>query len=171
MTSGLSNTRPRNATAPTAGERLARLVNQPGGATLAEAVQAADAKLERIRDDALGEIGTMLDRMHVAGAALPPQPSPADLAPLYALSNTVIGVAGVFGLGHLGGVAYSLCELLDRLQRAPCFSRPAVQVHLDSLRLLKDVDASDTAQIAAVQAALRRVVANFPKAAQPSQLS
>ncbi len=78
-------------------KRFARLVEQPGGKTLAEATAAADSNLDGIRNDALIEIEALLNRMYALGKDLHRAPTLAVLDELYGLANNIVGVAGVFG--------------------------------------------------------------------------
>ena len=64
-------------------------------------------------------------------------PSRADIDQLYGYSNDLIGVAGVFSLNAVGDASYSLCELLDGLIETATWNWPAVEVHLNGLKLLR----------------------------------
>ena len=141
--------------------RLSSLVNKPGGITLSEAVTAAEANLETLRERGVGEITTTLARMQVLGEALKAHATAADQAELYQLSNFLVGVSGVFGFGGLGEVGFSLCSLLDRLRMSGSWSMPSVQIHLDSLRLAHAGNLQEE-EMAAIRTALRRVVDRVP---------
>lgn len=139
---------------------FAKLVRQPGGVSMDEAVRAADANLESIRGRLVAEIEATLERMQALGGAL--RDGPGDgraLEELYASANAVIGLAGAPGLRGLGRVCYSLCELIDRLQTSGAWNGPAVRIHMDSLRALRPGTAEGEAQQEAIVAALKRVVA------------
>lgn len=137
---------------------FARLVHQPGGVTMDEAVLAADANLETLRSGLEAEIGATIGAMQSLGTALDGAPDPAAIEKLYRLSNLVIGLAGIPGLRAIGRVCYSLCELIDRSQTSRTWNAAAVQVHMDCLRALRPGTAGDEAQQDAVVAALGRVV-------------
>jgi hypothetical protein len=143
------------ASLPDHTSKLCKLVLQPGGMTANEAVRAADAKLEGIRDRGLIEIAAMLARMHAIGVALNSGPDRALSQELYRISNSMVGIAGVFGLAALGDVAFSLCSLLDRYLVSGHWSMLPVQRHLDSLRLMQGSGLS-MAKVQAVDAALRQ---------------
>jgi hypothetical protein len=145
---------------PKGARRLAQLVNSPGGITAAEAVQAAEARLDTIRASSLQEIEGMLDRMLVIGSRLAATEPVAACDELYTLSNSLVGVAGVFGMKELGEVAYSLCSLLDRQRLVRTWNLQAIQLHLDSLRPMFG-DTADVAGRRAVIGALRQVVVRF----------
>ncbi|WP_158744828.1 hypothetical protein [Acidisphaera sp. L21] len=143
--------------------RLSGLVNRPGGITVSEAVVAAEANLATIRVRGLDEITSTLAKIQTIGEALRAGPNPVKQTELYDLSNILVGVCGVFGMGGLGEVAFSLCSLLDRMREAGVWSMPSVQTHLDSLRLLHSATL-EPAAMAAVTAALRQVVERVPAA-------
>ena len=137
---------------------FAKLVRQPGGMTQDEAVRAADANLESIREKLAEEIRATLDWMHAIGGALGDEPGTPALEELYKAANSVIGMAGAPGLRALGRVCYSLCELIDRLQTTRTWNAAAVRLHMDSLRVLRPGATEDEARQEAIVAALKRVV-------------
>lgn len=146
---------------PAKPNRLAKLVHQPGGVSMNEAVRAANASLEGLRETVVGEVEATLDRMQAIGAGLRSGPDEPALAELYALSNVIIGMAGVFGMERFGAVAYSLCELIERIRRRGKWDAPAVQLHLDTLRRLRAEPAGDDAQHERVVAGLRQLVSRL----------
>ena len=140
-------------------KRLAGLVNQPGGLTEDEAVLAAHANLETIRERTLLQMDETLSLMQATGRTL--QSGGADLDALYIQSNTIVGVAGVFGMAGLSAVAYSLCELLDRMRTSRVWNKLAVSAHLDSLRLMRSAAPGETLNDE-MRAALRSLVDRVP---------
>jgi hypothetical protein len=117
--------------------RLAAAVRAPGGKTIAEAVAGAEAKLEDIKDDCLASLDSILASM----AELIDNPSGAApeavAAGLYELSNDIVGIAGVAGLGDMGKAAFSFCDLLDVFVEQGGWNTPAVEVHMNGLKLLR----------------------------------
>jgi chemotaxis protein histidine kinase CheA len=143
--------------------RLAGLVHRPGGLTEDEAVSAADANLETIRERTLQRMDGTLQLMDAIGRTLEAGIDRQALEELYAHSNTIVGVAGVFGMGGLSAVAYSLCELIDRMRTSRTWNAQAVSVHLDSLRLMR-ASGPGHEENREMQAALRRLVDRVPAA-------
>ncbi len=141
--------------------RLAGLVHRPGGLTEDEAVEAADANLETIRERTLQLMDGTLQQMQGIGRTLADGSNQAALEELYTHSNTIVGVAGVFGMGGLSAVAYSLCELIDRMRTSRTWNAQAVNVHLDSLRLMRMAGPGAT-ENPEMQSALRRLVDRVP---------
>ena len=136
--------------------RLAKLVHQRGGQPMAVAIRAAEANLHHIRGDVIGEIEAILARMHAIEAA---GSDAQSLEELYTLANSVIGMAGLFGMSGLGHVCFSLCELLDRLRSQHKQDAPALRVHMESLHLLRPGATYDKERQTAVIVALQRIVA------------
>jgi len=148
-------------------KRFANLVNRPGGQTAEEAIEAASTNLETIRDRVVAAIDTTLQRMQALGVLLQAGSDPAAVEEMYKLANTVVGLAGTAGLGSLGDVSYSLCELIDRLRTAKIWNIQAIQLHLDALRRLQSTAPGEQAAAQAVTDALRRVVARIPLPPSP----
>ncbi len=136
---------------------LGRLVNRPGGITVTEAVAAAEQNLEGLRDRGLSSIAETISSLHALAGEMRPGPDSRQAADLYRMSNSLIGIAGVFGKSGLGEVALSLCTLIERLLLARQWDRSAIQLHVDSLRVLTQ-DGVTPVQIATIGAALRQVV-------------
>ncbi len=126
--------------------RLAAVVKTPGGKTVAEAVAAAEVKIDLIKDDCLDAIDAALADMTAASASMKAgTPSRDQIEALYSLSNDVFGIAGVFALNAVGEAAYSLCDLLDKFMVTGSWNWPAVEVHLNGLRVLRALGESVTA--------------------------
>jgi hypothetical protein len=120
--------------------RLAKVVWLPGGKTIAQALEDAQANLDEIRGESLQVLKAMLDEIQAVGRRSEADPKAEDLDTLYALSGRVLDIAGLFGLPELGQAALSLCELVDRLKSRKAWNWPAVQVHLHGLLVLADPD-------------------------------
>jgi hypothetical protein len=118
--------------------RLAKVVFMPGGKTIAQALDDAQANLEEIRAESLDLLRAKLEEIQTLGRKSAKEPKAADLETLYALSGEVLDIAGLFGLPELGQAAFSLCELLDRLKSRKAWNWPAVEVHLHGLLILAD---------------------------------
>lgn len=138
--------------------RLSLLLHQPGGMTVAEASAAACARLRNMQPKAIASIDDMIARMAALGPHLAQGPDKAALDELYVLANAVFGTAGLFGLDAVGEVAYSLCELIDRLRASGAWHPLAVQVHLNGLALAR-ATGGDGAR--AVARGLRRVAGSI----------
>jgi len=137
--------------------RLAKVVWLPGGKTIAQALDEAQANLDEIRAESLDLLRAKLEQMQALGRRSAQEPKLADLEALYALSGEVLDIAGLFGLPELGQAAFSLCELLDRLKSRKAWNWPAVQVHLHGLVILADPDKTPSEDRQSVVEGLRQV--------------
>lgn len=117
--------------------RLSKIIRQPGGTTVRGALKDAKRNLDMIRRECVAEIDVKLGVIQQKFGQADAKPSDADLEELYRLSNDVVGMAGVFEMMELGEAAFSLCELIDRLKAPDQWDWPAVEVHLNGLRLLR----------------------------------
>ena len=146
---------------PSHTKRLAAKINQPGGMTEEEAIEAATANLESVRGRTEHELNATLQQIRAIGQALQVPPDPASVRELYSLSNSVVGIAGVYGMSGLSAVAYSLCDLVDRLRTAKMWNAASVQIHIDSLLLMQG-DGPGREQEQQIQQALRKLLDRVP---------
>jgi hypothetical protein len=137
--------------------RLGKVVWQPGGKTIAQALDDAQANLDELRGASLDLLRVKLEEIQALGQRAETNPKAADVEALYALSGEVLDIAGLFGLPELGQAAFSLCELLDRLKSRKAWNWPAVQVHLHGLLILADPEKTPPEGRASVVEGLRQV--------------
>jgi hypothetical protein len=139
--------------------RLAAVVRKPGGKTIAEAVAAAEANLETIRDDCVAAVDAILAAMTELSAVLKAVPTPENQSKLYDLADEMIGVAAIANLPAVGTAAFSVCELVDAFAERQAWNWDAVAVHLNGLKLLRAMgDQIDEAAREQVLDGLRAVV-------------
>jgi hypothetical protein len=141
--------------------RLAKTVGGSGGMTAQQAIPAAQARVEQVREPTLVEIDTDIREIFALGALLKEGCDRAALQQIYACANRIVATAGVFGLGELGQAAYCLCELVSRFQSTGRFSAVMIDVHADGLRLLRHPTDHPRAHREAVLAGLREVAASI----------
>jgi len=141
--------------------RLAAKINQPGGITEEEAVEAATANLENVRERTEHQLDMTLQQIRAIGHGLQSPPDPAAVRELYSLSNSVVGIAGVYGMSGLSAVAYSLCDLVDRLRTVKTWNAASVQIHIDSLLLMQG-DGPGREHEMQIQQALRKLLDRVP---------
>jgi hypothetical protein len=120
--------------------RLAKVIWVPGGKTIAQALDDAQANLDEIRKESLDLLRGKLEELQALGKRSETTPDADAIQGLYTLSGEILDIAGLFGLPELGHAAFSLCELLDRLKSKKTWNWPAVQVHLHGLLVLADPD-------------------------------
>lgn len=135
--------------------RLAKLIQMPGGKRIGEALAEARANLDQIADLCLGEIDSAIAAIQAAAGAS--ERTAQSFQAVYTASNDMIGLAGLFGREDLGKAAHSLCELLDRAGTWESCAPLALKVHVDSLVLLRHPDVLTPAQLSEILDGLVKV--------------
>lgn len=122
--------------------KLATQLREAGGLTVADAVQAAKANLEDIRERCLSELQAAASAATAAYQRLPAAFDAAPLQALYSIAAHAVGVGAVCGAPGADAALVSLCDLLDRLSTSGRWDLQAIAVHVQTLQLL----ASDPGQ-------------------------
>ena len=141
--------------------RLSKLVQEPGGLRVCDAIDQAQHNLESVRDECMHTVDERLAEIEALHAAAPKEPDEDAVERIYRAANDIHALAGVFGLAELGKAAFSLCELVDRLRVAHKWDGASVEVHLFALRLLRHPD--EHADRAAILDGLLKVTNRVPK--------
>jgi hypothetical protein len=127
---------------------LAEVVRLPGGRTVAEALRGAASRIADLRQptqlallakiDALGA----LSRSGRGGSA-------SALGEIYREGNEILSLSGAVEAPEIAEAVYSLCELADAFTDAGLANWPAIDVHVDALRILstEGVEAAAKAHI------------------------
>jgi hypothetical protein len=137
--------------------RLAKLATLPGGRTFDEAVRAADRKVESVRERCLASLKAKALELSSAAQITRASATPS-FDELYRVSNAIYGIAGTFDCKGLAEAACSLCDLLQGFTDGEPVAWPAVDVHVDGIRLLTQ-KGEEVAE--PILAGLRRVRARF----------
>lgn len=122
--------RPRN--------RIAEMINEPGGILIADALQRAHANIETLHTDMAAAIDGALARLQARAGDARAAPDDETITALYEIGNEIVGFAVTLQLRDMGRAAYSLCELLDRARAHQAWSVEAFAVHVEALRLLRE---------------------------------
>ncbi len=117
--------------------RLAKMVKEPGGIKLNDALDQAGKNLDSIHEACMEAMDAELEELDRLCAEGGRKPSDEIKKRIYDVGNDVIAVAGAFSLSELGQAAFSLCELVDRLRTRDKWNQAAVEVHLSAFRLLR----------------------------------
>jgi chemotaxis protein histidine kinase CheA len=141
-------------------QRLRQFFGNPEGILRSQLLRQADEKLEDIRESSLADIDKLVERVEELGRSA----DPANAQEIYRVSNEIFGVAGAFGLKHLGQATCSLCELVDVLTTAGQWNQAAVKVHLDGIQSLRTGADDQAAARDAIVAGLVKVVAHVTAA-------
>ncbi len=120
--------------------RLTKMVKEPGGVRIGQALDQAGQNLDTIQEECLLAMDGQIEEMEKLCADGGRQPPEEVKNKIYDLSNDVLAVAGAFDLKELGQASFSLCELVDRLRSRARWNQAAVEVHLSAFRLLRQPD-------------------------------
>jgi len=120
--------------------RLSKMVREPGGVRMGQALEQAETNLDTIQEQCLEAMDAQIEEMEKLCAEGGRQPPEDTKNQLYDLGNDVLAVAGAFDLKELGQASFSLCELVDRLRSRGKWNQAAVEVHLSAFRLLRQPD-------------------------------
>jgi hypothetical protein len=115
--------------------RLPKLLREPGGVPLVEAVAQARSNLDAASAGYLRELEGGLGEI-TAEAAKMSAFDDASLTAIYQRAGNLIGIASVCGRKSIDDALLSLCDLLDHLRTRETLDSEAINVHLGALRLL-----------------------------------
>lgn len=138
--------------------RLPKLLREPGGLALADALKLAARNLEAASPAYLEALAEGLTEVERLAAAVSDLYDPAVITQLYDRSSNLIGVASVCGQPSIDDALYSLCDLLEHLRTRQISDVEAIMVHVRALRLLiQHPGAAGLAGAQAILAGLHRV--------------
>lgn len=146
--------------------KLAQIAREPGGRTIANAVRAAETRVESTRAASISALVEKAEQMTAIAAVGRASGDVSVFGAIYDLSNAIFGLAGSFGLKALAEAAFSLCDLTDWFRSGEPVNWPALDVHLDGIRLLATLgDKAGAAGADSILEGLRRVRARVLPAA------
>jgi hypothetical protein len=116
--------------------KLAQIANEPGGRTIENAVRAAEGRVESTRGASIASLVEKSEQMTALAAEGRLSGDVAAFGAIYDVSNAIFGLAGSFGLKALAEAAFSLCDLTDWFRGGEPVNWPAIDVHVDGIRLL-----------------------------------
>jgi hypothetical protein len=117
--------------------KLQELIHAPGGITVAEALQRAEANLETLKPQSREELLALLAEAEAVFAGVGKTPA-ETLTATYGIAVRGIGAGAVCGSPDVDGALGSLCDLVDHLQQTGGEDLGGVAVHLRAWRLLMD---------------------------------
>ena len=120
--------------------RLGGMIKQKGGLMAKDAIAAAEAGVESLREASLQALDDALAEME---RSYGPQAerSEASWEMLYLLCLKVVDVAGFAADAGVDKAALSFCNLVDNCAEARVWRWDAIDVHLNAMRLLRSVGA------------------------------
>ena len=141
--------------------RLSKVMRQPGGRSLMEALRDAQARIETVRERSklhIADTAGRLRKQAVQGRA----GDRNAIRELYRAANDIFALAGYFEMTALSEAAFSLCDLMVAVDEGATLDWAAVDAHIDAIGLLQTRKAD--ADAARLLAGLRAVCALY---AQP----
>ncbi|WP_296599168.1 hypothetical protein [Phenylobacterium sp.] len=138
--------------------KLAEIASQPGGRRPEEAIRAANAKIEGVRGSSIASLVEKAEQMGGLAAQGRAANDASVFGGIYDLSNAIYGLAGSFGLTALAEACFSLCDLADCFRGGEPANWPAIDVHVDGIRLLAGLgEKAGAAGAESILEGLRRV--------------
>lgn len=141
--------------------RLATLVNRPGGRLRDEAIAEATRNLETVR-------GTSMDAIEDLIGDIERQCDDCCTAPKVAceeikrLANQIITISGTYGLSGLSEACKRLCDLISAAATRPKVLQGPLSVHVGAIRLLSPKNSPlDATSAMLLLGELRRVLEHF----------
>lgn len=137
--------------------RLKKMLAEPGGMKVSQALEQAASNLEEIKEDCLLAIDEKIAQL----AVLFEKGGEDELERSYYVANEIFAEAGAFEQKEVSAAAHSLCVLLsaDDLAALP---KAALAVHVDTLRALRSQALSGDAKMrGAVLAQLQAMTAKL----------
>lgn len=138
--------------------KLGKIAREPGGRRPEDAIRAAEGKVEGLRGSSTASLVEKAEQMGVLAAKGRAENDAGAFNGIYDVSNAIYGLAGSFGLTALAEAAFSLCDLTDHFRTGAPASWPAIDVHVDGIRLLATLgDKAGAAGAESILDGLRRV--------------
>jgi hypothetical protein len=150
--------------------RLPKLLREPGGLALADALKLAAQYLDAASPGYLKVLAEGLTHVEALAATVSDVYDQPTLTALYNRSCNLIGVASVCGQPLIDDALYSLCDLLEHLRVRQMSDAEAVMVHVRALHLLiQHPGAAGLSGAQAILDGLHRVSDRYASEAMGSQ--
>lgn len=116
--------------------RLRATLFSGGGKRIDEAVSDADAGLATLVEACLAAVADCIARIESGFGPRVADREANDMADLYRLSAAIIDACAPIEPKALADAARSLCDVLDHAMEGGRWDWPAVDIHIDALKLL-----------------------------------
>jgi len=116
--------------------RLRAALFSGGGKRIDEAVADADAGMATLVEACLAAVADCIARIESGFGSQVAGRETHDMGELYRLSAAIIDACAPIEPKALADAARSLCDILDYAMEAGRWDWPAVDIHIDALRLL-----------------------------------
>jgi hypothetical protein len=115
---------------------LKEQLSRPGGKTRDDAVRAAIAGVEALREESMGAIDTAIQAVEAAAQqGHDGKLSEANLKNVLRNADEIVELAGTFQLENLDAAGRSLCDLVGLLLKTSPYPAAPIAVHARALRL------------------------------------
>lgn len=118
--------------------RLANAMATARPLSVEQCLRQADDNLRHIAIACRDHLDRSLELLESRLGEWPQAPNPDYVASLYQMAVRMIGVASTAGLPALDEAAASLSDVLDAMQSGHAWERAPVEVHVRSMRLLRE---------------------------------
>ena len=149
--------------------KLTQQLREPGGQTVADAVEAAQANLFELQPECMNELQSATAAALAAFQTFPADFNPDALQQLYAIAARAVGIGAVCGVPAADTAFVSLCNLLDHLTVIQRWDLEAIAVHVQTLQLLGVGQKLNEAAIEQILAGLQKVTRRYWQEASVAQ--
>jgi hypothetical protein len=144
--------------------KLAKLLIEPGGKPVVEALADADANLAVLQPECRAELLSLAGQIEDCFERTPPAGDGPSTIEFYNLAAGGVGLGAVAGLRAVDDTLVSLCNLMDYFQVHGRWDHEALRVHVQTLKLLVSGAELPGSAVEAVLAGLQRVNAHYKPA-------
>ena len=141
--------------------KLAKLLIDPGGKPVVEALADAKANLVELQPECRAELASLAEQVEACFERTPPAGDGPSTVEFYNLAAGGVGLGAVAGLAAVDDTLVSLCNLMDYFQVHGRWDHEALRVHVQTLKLLVSGAELPESAVAAVLAGLQRVNAHY----------
>lgn len=121
--------------------RLASMIKERGGLLAQDAIAAAEAGVETLRESSMAALDAALAEIEGRFGKDAPDRASQSFDHLYLLASGVIDVSVFVADAGIDKAAMSLCGLADSCAEAGAWRWDAVDVHINALKLLRAMGA------------------------------
>jgi hypothetical protein len=123
---------------------LGNFAARPGGVSRDDALRQAAEEVEAQGDEAANEINAQLVAITaILAAATDGHIAGEPLKTLTARADTIVTIAGTFGLKSLEEAAKSLCHVVAQAEQLPALRIEPIRAHVDAMRLFAHARLTD----------------------------
>ena len=144
--------------------KLAKLLIDPGGKPVVEALEDAKTNLAVLQPECRAELEVLAKQIEECFARTPPAGDGPSTVEFYNLAAGGVGLGAVAGLASVDDTLVSLCNLMDYFQMHGRWDHEALRVHVQTLKLLVSGADLPPAAVEAVLAGLHRVNQHYKPA-------